>query len=69
MQLVVDSAANGCAVVLASLDSELLATYCHRVLVLRRGRVATELRGDDVTSERIAEECLRAEPASHGAAR
>lgn len=69
MQLVVDSAASGCAVVLASLDAELLATYCHRVLVLRHGRVAAELRGDDVTSQRIAEECLRAEPAPGGAAR
>jgi ribose transport system ATP-binding protein len=69
MQLVVDSAARGCAVVLASLDAELLATYCQRVLVLRRGRVATELRGADVTSERIAEECLRAEAAAPGAAR
>jgi ribose transport system ATP-binding protein len=59
MQLVADSAAAGCAVVIASLDAELLATYCHRVLVLRRGRIAAELRGDDVTSERIAEECLR----------
>jgi ribose transport system ATP-binding protein len=68
MQLVVDSATSGCAVVLASLDAELLATYCHRVLVLRRGRIAAELRGDDVTSERIAAECLRAEPAG-GAAR
>lgn len=69
MQLVADSAASGCAVVIASLDAELLATYCHRVLVLRRGLVATELLGDDVTSERIAEECLRAEPAPDGAVR
>jgi ribose transport system ATP-binding protein len=63
MQLVVASAADGCAVVIASLDAELLATYCQRVLVLRRGRIAAELLGDDVTSERISAECLRAEPA------
>jgi ribose transport system ATP-binding protein len=44
-------------VLVASSDYEQLATICDRVLVFARGHVARELRGDDVTKERITEQC------------
>jgi ribose transport system ATP-binding protein len=39
-------------------DHEQLATLCGRVLIFRRGRVARELAGAEVTKERIAHECF-----------
>lgn len=59
LDLVSTSARNGCAVVMSSLDPALLATYCHRVLVLRHGRIAAQLSGTAVTADRIAEESIR----------
>lgn len=41
------------AVLLLDSDVELVAAYADRVLVMRRGRVATELIGDEVTVDRI----------------
>jgi ribose transport system ATP-binding protein len=43
----------------ASSDHDQLAQLCHRVLIMRRGRIARELGGDDVTKARITEECFR----------
>jgi ribose transport system ATP-binding protein len=43
----------------ASSDHDQLAQLCDRVLVMRRGRIAAELTGSDVTKARITEECLR----------
>jgi ribose transport system ATP-binding protein len=43
----------------ASSDHDQLAELCDRVLVFRRGRIAIELSGQDVTKSRITEECLR----------
>ena len=40
----------------ASSDYEQLAAVCDRVIVLARGRIASELSGDEVTKERIAEQ-------------
>jgi ribose transport system ATP-binding protein len=51
------AAARGACVLVASSDYEQLATICDRVLVFARGHVARELRGDDVTKERITEQC------------
>ena len=42
-----------------STDYEQLAAVCDRVAVFGRGRVASELTGDQVTKERIAEQCYR----------
>jgi ribose transport system ATP-binding protein len=42
-----------------STDYEQLAAVCDRVVVFGRGRVARELTGDQVTKERIAEQCYR----------
>jgi ribose transport system ATP-binding protein len=48
----------GAAVVIASSEHADLANLCNRVIVFRRGRVADELGGDDLTEERILERCL-----------
>jgi ribose transport system ATP-binding protein len=39
---------------------------CDRVLVFARGRVVRELRGPEVTKERITEQCLRSVEAVEG---
>jgi ribose transport system ATP-binding protein len=53
------AAASGCAVVVCSTDSEELARLCTRVIVLRRGHVATELSApldaDDITAACLAD--------------
>jgi ribose transport system ATP-binding protein len=59
ISLIRESAAAGTAVVCASADYEQLAQLCDRVLVFARGRVVQELSGDEVTKERVTEQCLR----------
>jgi ribose transport system ATP-binding protein len=51
-------AARGGSVLCLSGDHEQLALLCDRVLIFRRGRIAAELSGPDVTKDRIAHECL-----------
>ena len=51
------AAADGAAVLCASSDFEQLATICDRVLVIARGRIASELVGEEVSKERLAERC------------
>jgi ribose transport system ATP-binding protein len=51
--------AAGRVTICASSDHDQLAQLCDRVLVLRRGQIAIELTGTDVTKSRITEECLR----------
>ena len=58
----------GASVVCASSDYEQLATICDRVLVFGRGRVGRELAGEDVTKDRIAEQCYAAATDARGAA-
>jgi ribose transport system ATP-binding protein len=58
-----DAAAAGTAFLIASVEYEDLAHLCDRVFVFRHGRAISELSGPDLTQERIAEQCLRAEPA------
>ena len=57
-ELLATAAAGGTAVVMCSSDAEELAHVCDRVLVLRGGRVATELSGASLTSDRIVQEIL-----------
>jgi ribose transport system ATP-binding protein len=38
-------------------DHDELAAICHRVLILRDGRVVRELSGDAVTAKAIASAC------------
>jgi ribose transport system ATP-binding protein len=60
------AAADGAAVLCASTDYEQLAAVCDRVVVFGRGRVERELTGDQVTKERIAEQCYRVAEAHTG---
>lgn len=50
------AADDGMSVICASSDNEQLAHICDRVLVIGRGQIVRELRGDDITKERIAEQ-------------
>jgi ribose transport system ATP-binding protein len=50
----------GMHVLCASSDYEQLALLCDRVIVFGRGRIWRELVGDDVTKERIIEQCYAA---------
>jgi ribose transport system ATP-binding protein len=56
-RIIRETAAQGAAIVISSSEYEDLANVCNRVVVMRRGRVVTELSGDDLTSERILERC------------
>jgi ribose transport system ATP-binding protein len=58
-QLTRKAAADNTAVVCVSTDYDQLAALCDRVVVFGRGRVGRELTGDQVTRERIAEQCYR----------
>jgi ribose transport system ATP-binding protein len=49
---------DGLGVVVVTSDFEELATVAHRVLVLRRGRVAAEVSGADLTAHRLAEQLV-----------
>ena len=54
-----ETASAGAAVLCASSDYEQLASISDRVLVFSRGRIVSELTGDDVNKETIAEHCYR----------
>jgi ABC-type sugar transport system ATPase subunit len=48
------AASDGAGVILSSSDAEELIAMCHRVVVMRRGRIATVLEGADVTERNIS---------------
>jgi ribose transport system ATP-binding protein len=48
-------AAEGCAVLVASSDFTELAQLCDRVVVLRHGRVAMSVTGDELNADRLTE--------------
>ncbi len=52
-QVIADLAAEGKACVVISSEMNELVGLCHRVLVIRQGRIAGELSGSEVTEERI----------------
>ena len=52
------AAERGSAVVCASTDNEQLAQLCDRVFIFARGRIVREIRGNDVTKDRIGEQIL-----------
>jgi ribose transport system ATP-binding protein len=56
----------GTSVVMASAEYGELAQVCDRVLVFRDGRVVSELRGDDLTEDRIAQRSLLEQPVPAG---
>jgi ribose transport system ATP-binding protein len=57
-ELVHDAAARGAAVLMASSDTTELASMCDRVVVMRDGRASGEVRGGDLTEERLVIESL-----------
>ena len=54
-------AGKGAAVIIASSDFEQLEALCDTVLVFDRGRIVSQLSGDDVAKNTIAEHCFGAE--------
>lgn len=57
LQLLRAAADEGVAVLICSSDVEDLTLVCDRVLIVRGGRIGTELTGSDLTTETIAQEC------------
>jgi ribose transport system ATP-binding protein len=57
----VGEAGRGAAVLIASSDVDELAAACTRVIVMRNGRIAADLEGEDVTARRISRESLGTE--------
>jgi ribose transport system ATP-binding protein len=57
-QQLLDSAAAGMSIVVASSEPEDLVTLCDRVLMMRNGKVEVELKKDELSSERLVEQSL-----------
>ena len=57
-QLLAAASADGVAVVVTSSDIDELVAICHRVLILRHGRVAAELAGEQITVAAVTEQTL-----------
>lgn len=55
---IIDRLGEGCAVLYAGRDYDELARVCHRVAIISDGTVRRILSGDEVTKERITQECL-----------
>jgi ribose transport system ATP-binding protein len=55
---IVSTAQSGTAVAISSSDVDELAALCHRVLVLRGGRIVRQLLGGEVTATNISRTCL-----------
>jgi ribose transport system ATP-binding protein len=58
-ELIVRLAAGGRAILFYSSDAEELAHLCHRVLVMREGRVVAELHAPDITAEQVVSAAVR----------
>jgi ribose transport system ATP-binding protein len=58
-ELMLRLASEGKSVLFYSSDAEELAHLCHRVLVLREGRVAAELKAPGITAEQIVAAAVR----------
>jgi ABC-type sugar transport system ATPase subunit len=56
MHELIRTARDGSAVLLCSTDLDELVALCDRVLVFRRGRIAAELTGTDLTRHRLLTE-------------
>ena len=57
--LVTALSAEGRAILYYSSDTAEVAHLCHRVLVMREGRVATELRGREITADALVRASIR----------
>jgi ribose transport system ATP-binding protein len=58
---ILNAARGGAAVAISSADNDELAAVCHRVLVLKQGRVVANLTGASVTPGEISRACLGAD--------
>ena len=58
-ELVVNLAAEGKALLYYSSETEEIAQLCHRVLVMREGRVISELSGAEASAEGLVAAALR----------
>jgi ribose transport system ATP-binding protein len=56
-ETITQAAAEGMSVVCASSDYEQLAAICDRVLVFHGGEIMCTLVGDEITKDRITEQC------------
>jgi ribose transport system ATP-binding protein len=54
-----EAAEAGTTVIVASTDYEQLEQICDRVLIFARGEIIRELRGPEITKDRIAEQCYQ----------
>jgi ABC-type sugar transport system ATPase subunit len=52
-KLIEEARADGLAILVASSELEELAGICHRIVVLRRGRITAELQRSEFSKERI----------------
>jgi ribose transport system ATP-binding protein len=52
------ASSQGTSILCASTDAEQLAQICDRVLVFARGKIVSELVGEDISKETITERCL-----------
>jgi ribose transport system ATP-binding protein len=50
---------SGVSIICASSDYEELAEICDRVIIFSRGQAVSELQGDEIAKEHIAEHCYR----------
>ena len=57
--LVTRLGAEGRAILYYSSDTEEMAHLCHRVLVMREGRIATELRSPGITADALVRASLQ----------
>jgi ribose transport system ATP-binding protein len=58
-QLMVELIGEGKALLFYSSDTEETAHVCHRVLIMREGRIAGELAGDEIDAERLVAAALK----------
>ena len=59
-------AKTGAGVLITSTDVEEVCSICDRVLVMRDGRIAAVLRGEDRTEERVLGQSMRTSPTPPG---
>jgi ABC-type sugar transport system ATPase subunit/ribose/xylose/arabinose/galactoside ABC-type transport system permease subunit len=67
-ELIVAARRDGAAVLLCSSDTKELVSLCDRVLVLRQGRVASEIPRESLTEERLVRDELELQASSGDAA-
>jgi ribose transport system ATP-binding protein len=61
-ELIAELAGSGRAILFYSSETEEIANLCHRVLVLREGRIAAQLDGPVGDAERIVAASLKEVP-------